>query len=252
MKKLSLVLLGALTITQVAQAAPGAFDGFYLGGRLGWSQRNVKTDFPAIEWTPHIKDSAISSSKKSRGLTYGLYGGYGQNNNGFYWGAELSIENDIANRGVTHDIEVKNRGVVTKEFPTKLQTKYHRGTIFGITPRVGAVVANTNLFYVKLGMEFSEDDVEYHHEWKRVNAAGAVVNTGQSKKSKESKNQFVFVPGFGYERAFGNLLARFEYGYNFGAKIKTPNLVTDAMTKNTPVNFKYSAHVLKFGLAYKF
>ena len=62
-----------------------------------------------------------------------------------------------------------------------------------------------------------------------------------SAESKQSKTNVVFVPGFGYERAFGKILARVEYGYNLGGKVK----FTDS-------TFKYSAHVMKAGLAYKF
>lgn len=253
MKKLSLVLLGALATAQVAQAAPGAFNGLYLGGQLGWTQRSVKTTFPSLEWGGNIKDSAVNSAKKSNGLIYGLYGGYGQNNNGFYWGCELNVEHDTASRGSTHNVEVKQGDVVTKNLPTNLHTKYQRGVVFGIAPRVGAVIANENLIYVKLGMELSNDEVEFHHEYKTLDARGVVVpGSENSKKVSESKTQFVFIPGVGYERAFGKMLARIEYGYNFGAKIGSPNLVTNAVTKNTAANVKYSAHVLKVGLAYKF
>jgi len=44
MKKLSLVLLGALAVTQAAQAAPASFNGFYVGGQLGWTQRKDTTN----------------------------------------------------------------------------------------------------------------------------------------------------------------------------------------------------------------
>ena len=58
--------------------------------------------------------------------------------------------------------------------------------------------------------------------------------------------------GIGYERAFGKVLARLEYNYNLGAKVKTPCLVANAITKDTPAALQYSAHVIKAGLSYRF
>ena len=265
MKKLSLLLLGSLAVTQVAQANSGRFNGFYLGAQLGWVGRHDKTDLPAVtqpEPLDGVKQDGLSQSKKTSSLGYGLYAGYGQNNRGFYWGGEFSIEHDTANKETSYTIPSKIEGVPNGVAPyldsvpkTTLNTKYQRGVVFGFAPRIGVVIANDNLIYVKLGMEYSRDEVSARYNWEYTPDPARIF---QRSNTEASKNQFVFVPGFGYERAFGNLLARVEYGYNFGAKIKTSNLVRDLNTladnrlNNTAPTVQYSAHVVKFGLAYRF
>lgn len=228
MKKLSLVLLGALATAQVAQAAPGAFNGFYLGGQLGWTQRNHKVDADKT-WTQAARDS-FKKNKKVNGMTYGLYTGYGQNNNGFYWGGEFGIEHSTANNKINCDFQTKEElrvgGILIHPANHKVELRYtyQRGVVFSLAPRLGAVIDNNNLIYAKLGMELSRDTAKL-----------------ENAKAGKSKAVFVFVPAVGYERAFGNLLARVEYGYNTGGKIKYEDATV-----------KYSAHVLKVGLAYKF
>jgi Outer membrane protein beta-barrel domain len=216
MKKLSLLLLGALAVTQVAQASSGSFNGFYLGAQLGWTQRNHKADLDN-SWRQTARD-ALKKSKKANGMTYGLYTGYGQNNNGFYWGGEFNLEHSTANKKLNYEFEAPNAQKVQFKYT------YDRGVVFGLAPRLGAVIDNNNLIYAKLGLEMSKDTVKV-----------------EGSEKNKSKTNVVFVPGFGYERAFGHLLARVEYGYNMGGKVK----YSDATVK-------YSAHVLKFGLAYKF
>ncbi|RZI45808.1 outer membrane protein [Candidatus Finniella inopinata] len=250
MKKLSLILLGALAAIQAAQAAPASFNGYYLGGQLGWTQRNDKTSIPGVDTTDsgvRFQQGASNKTKKANGLTYGLYTGYGHNNNGFYFGGEFSIEGDSASKNVSNGLAptATALGVVTTG-TGKIDTKYERGVVFGITPRLGAVIANENLIYAKLGLEFSRDKVKASYD-----ASGRAAGTNYSRSGKvtASKNQFVFVPGIGYERAFGNLLARVEYGYNLGGKITTGNLINGV---NSATTVKYTAHVVKFGLAHKF
>ncbi len=246
MKKLSLILLGALAVTQAAQAAPASFNGFYVGGQLGWTQRKDTTNIPAIQDTITgvpggnvvIRNAALNKAKKANGLTYGIYSGYGQNNNGFYWGGEFSIEHTTANKNTTYAQEpTATQGANTVKGSFNINSKYERGVVFGITPRIGAVIANENLIYAKLGLEFSRDKATIGHT--DVMFAGNKLQSAST--STKSKNQVVLVPRFGYERAFGNVLARAEYGYNVGGKIKSKD-----------VSVKYTAHVVKFGLAYKF
>lgn len=232
MKKLSLVLLGALATVQVAQAAPGSFNGFYVGGQLGWTQRSHKAD--ADESIPQEVRDTLKKSRKINGMTYGIYTGYGQNNSGFYWGGEFGIEHSTANKELKCDYENKEDmsagGVLVLRAGNNVKVRYtyQRGVVFSLAPRLGAVIDNNNLIYAKLGMELSRDTIK--------------VKKDNDNSNNKSKTNFVFVPGIGYERAFsGHLLARVEYGYNIGGKIKF-----DCAT------YKYSAHILKVGLAYKF
>ena len=185
-----------------------------------------------------LKNAALNKAKKANGLTYGIYSGYGQNNNGFYWGGEFSIEHTTANKNTTYAQEpTATTGANTIKGSFNFNSKYERGVVFGITPRIGAVIANENLIYAKLGLEFSRDKATVGYS--DVMFAG--IKFRSASTTTKSKNQLVLVPGFGYERALGSVLARVEYGYNVGGKIK----YSDA-------SVKYTAHVLKFGLAYKF
>ena len=258
MKKLSSILLMALAATPSAQSDPGAFTGFYVGGNLGWTQRNDKTTFEELNVDQRIRgrnikfeQNSVNKTSPSDGLNYGIYVGYGQNKGGFYWGGEFSISDDTANKGNTNDnLNFKGNGIRESESHGRLYTKYNRGTAFGLTPRVGVVIANENLLYAKLGMEYSHDKIIYQYKYMRYgNPCGHHKGIEVSRKK-----QIVFVPGVGYERAFGKMLARIEYGYNFGAKIQSPGLIKEANSDNYHCRstLKYSAHMVKFGLAYKF
>lgn len=254
MKKLSLALLMTLAGAQSIQANPGAFNGFYLGGNLGWTQRNDNTKMEPYDVTEghvRIEQNPLNSSNRENGLNYGIYAGYGKNIGGFYWGTELNIADDTANKGHTHNnLRFTGNGFQIPNSNGRLYAKYHRGVVFGLTPRIGAVIANENLIYVKLGMEYSRDKIIY--QWKFM--VNGNPEDHHYPLAVSRKNQIVFVPGLGYERAFGKLLARVEYGYNFGAKIQSPGLIKEYLTENRHARstVKYSAHILKFGLAYKF
>lgn len=107
------------------------------------------------------KRHCLIKAGKANGLTYGLYSGYGQNNNRFYWGGEFSIEHTTANKNATSDLAPTfTAGGVSAKGTGKPNTKYEQGVLFGITPRIGAVIANENLIYAKLGLEFSRDKVK--------------------------------------------------------------------------------------------
>ena len=258
MKKLSSILLMALAATPSAQSDPGSFTGFYVGGNLGWTQRNDKTTFEALDVAEvfpigriRSEQNGIDRSNRVDGLNYGLYAGYGRNNGCFYWGAEISIADDTANKGHTHNnLKFTGNGYERPNSNGRLDAKYHRGVVFGLAPRIGAVIANENLIYVKFGMEYSRDKIIY--QWKYMVGGNPLGHHYPLAVSR--KNQIVFVPGLGYERAFGKMLARVEYGYNFGAKIQSPGLIKEALTdsRHARTTVQYSAHILKFCLAYKF
>ena len=59
MKKLSSALLVALAAGPSAQSNPGSFTGFYLGGNLGWTQRNDKTNLEAYDVTEGVPPARV-------------------------------------------------------------------------------------------------------------------------------------------------------------------------------------------------
>ncbi len=268
MKKLSLLLLGSLVFSQAVQAAPGPFRGFYGGANLIWSHRFAKTTLPAADIRTVLgsryQQNAVDKKLKTQGLTYGFYAGYGQTCNGWYWGGELNLEHPTASERGKYDVDstMTRAGVAPNRGGGELKVEYKRGMVFGLAPRIGVVVAENNLVYVKLGIEYSRDKVEvksrcYNHLFVAPMMAGMDEVVSHEEISK-SKNQFVFVPSVGYERAFGKVLARIEYGYTMGARIRTPDLFKDRNTArhsyaaNSGVSMRYAEHRIKVGLAYQF
>ena len=261
MYKFSLVTLLGLATTQISAYEPSisvnspspSFNGFYLGAQLGWTQRNDNTKFQALDMTilggNRWTQNSLDKTNTANGLNYGIYAGYGQNHNGFYWGVEFNISDDTASKGVTNN----NLNIVNDALPPlygrgRLYTKYHRGTVFGFAPRVGAVIANENLLYVKLGLEYSHDKISYQY------VLMLDGNPEEDKKEEFRKKRIVFVPGLGYERAFGKMLTRIEYSYNFAAGIQSKGLIEDPVSNNkySRATVKYSAHVIKLGFGYQF
>ncbi|WP_165380323.1 outer membrane protein [Candidatus Finniella inopinata] len=234
-------------------ADSGLFNGFYLGGNLGGIQHHVQTSFPSIDWTVNVKDSSLNKKTAYDSLVYGLHAGYGHNFSGFYLGLEVNLEQDTSRQKATYDIETIKTGAVSYQYPTKLTTQYQRGLVLGVAPRIGAVTANDNLLYLKCSLGMSRDKVEAYHAWQEVNVRGFIIpGSGACKTVSASKRQIVFVPGIGYERAFGSMVIRLEYNYNLGAKVKTPCLMENTMPKDTLATLQYSAHVIKAGLSYQF
>lgn len=219
MKKLSVVLAAGLLSTSQVFACGSAFSGFYLGGNLGWTKRTDKTEISSSDL-----DRSINESKKNDGFVYGLYTGYGQINRGFYWGLELDLERDNASKRESFTRSLK--GV-----SAKITTKYERGMVFGLAPRLGMLLSPRDLAYIKLGVEYSRDKVKATTE-----------TASETNNSYKREEQFVFVPSIGWERNMGNnLMLRGQYGYNLGGKIKSGG---DSV--------KYTSHVVKVGLGYKF
>ncbi len=236
---LLLLLLGT-QISTVNAVASSPFSGFYAGGQLGIAQRSDKTELAtAREGSNELK--GISKRKNIGSLLYGLYVGYGQIYDSFYWGAEFSLGHGTGNKNTRNTLKFTDLTTGTAENGT-LVTRYKRGVVFGVAPRVGIVFDRDNLIYVKLGIEASRDKAEARVDYAEEANAASV---------SKSKTQVVLVPGFGYERAFGNILARLEYGYRIGRKIQTGNLFKD-VTAKTPVSLESRAHEFKFGMAYRF
>lgn len=207
MKKSLLALSLAVSSVAVAQANTSAFNGFYLGATTGLDLRSTETKVEASDY---------KKSKRKSGLVYGAYTGYGRNTNGFYLGAELSVGSSTTNKDTSHTVTAVD-----------VKTKYNRGVVFGLAPRVGAVFAKDFLGYVKLGLEYSRDKGE-----------SSVAGT---KTSSKNKNKVVFAPGLGLEKAFGQILTRIEYTYNCGSKV---SIGDDRVS--------YKENRIQAGVAYRF
>ena len=245
MNKLTLLLLSSVLITTASQAST-SFSGFYMGGHLGWVQKHDKFMVRENKFT-HPRDHdvqitlhGIKSNKKTNGLGYGIFVGYGKDCQGLYLGAEVSIENDTASKNTYHtpNAPVADDGIPPAGTGTAtIHMKYERGVVIGLAPRVGVIVSNSNLFYARLGIEYSRDKMRGVY---RVQIEEADYRE-EIPKDRPCRH-ITMAPGIGYERAFGKVLTRLEYSYNMGKKI-----IIDG--KNS---VRYTSHAVKLGLIYKF
>ncbi|MBY0281846.1 MAG: hypothetical protein K2W94_06770 [Alphaproteobacteria bacterium] len=252
MKKIIFALLATATSISFANADT-PFNGFYLGAEGGFTQRTV-TD-SVVENSSgggqSTQSGFISSSYKNKinGFVYGLMGGYGRNINGFYLGGEVTVQDDTANK-----IKVGNL-TATDASKWPFASEYKRGLVFGVGPRVGMVFANSMLAYGKVGLELSRDKAMHQSSGGNISSppSSAAGSYAASSAYTATKTKMVLVPGVGLEKAFNNILARVEYNYNPGAKIaQTANYSSGGFSNNDNQTIKYTAHIIKVGLAYQF
>lgn len=225
----SLYLLFLLSLTLNSQAS--TFSDFYIGANAGYAYRKDKNTFTAKNMLG--KEVNYSKTISNSDFAYGVMGGYGQNINGFYLGAELTISHDNTNKDNILHLTTIN------ELPTNGSSKYKRGIALGISPRLGAIFADSYLLYAKLGIEVSRDKIY-------ANVPGLLTVYASSEKT-----QTVLVPGIGIEKDYGNnILGRLEYNYNTGNKINVRNTTLTNITLNHTI--KYSSQMVKAGVIYKF
>lgn len=246
MKKIFLSSILVATTAVTANAATKSFNGAYLGAQVGLVKSTTKEN-------SLTRTNESTGSKKSNGSLFGIYGGYGQNLNGFYVGGETAIIGDFTKRKVTETSDlsgdINGVGAIVNGTATIRGTeavKYKRGIVFGFAPRFGAVFGD-NLIYIKPGFEISRDKLTTTGDGtvtlSGVDGAGnnVVVNEKINNSFSKSKTNVVFTPAFGYEYAMGKVLFRAEYTYNAGGKIAQDD---DKVS--------YKDHRFAVGAAYKF
>lgn len=244
MKKILLATTIMATTAFAANAASTAFNGAYLGAQAGFVKSTTKTSAKTTIGTTY-------ASKKSSGSIFGLYTGYGQNFNGFYFGGEASLLGDFTKRKVseTADVEQNVASILytgTVAVRGTETVRYKRGIILGLAPRFGAVFGD-NLIYIKPGIEISRDKATTVTSGtvtgNGIDGAGnpKSINENVNTSVSKSKTNVVFTPAFGYERAMGKVLFRAEYTYNPGGKITSDG-----------DKISYKDHRFAIGAAYKF
>jgi opacity protein-like surface antigen len=207
MKKHSLLIIASSFFAQAALAAP--FNGWYAGGQLGYTVRPIQTNFSS----PFV----YSKTKNNNGVFGGLHVGYGQVlASNMYFGGELAITTDSANKSQTHSTP---GGAVT--------VKYSRGMVFSLAPRVGFLVDPTWLVYFKPGLEYSRDKAD--------------IGTASQKSTK-----YTFAPGGGFETFLSsNIIVGAEYKYTFPTKISKSQAGVNGSLQN-------KAHVFALRVSYQF
>jgi hypothetical protein len=225
------------TILDVTPHAVTPFNGFYFGLFTGYGSRNVETE---VNWerdnSTHVITTSYLNSKSNSGLLYGLCFGVGNVVNKLYFGAEVSLHHDTTSESQGHKIGVnaldKSSGTLGI-LQVNTKTKYSRGPVLSLTPRVGIMLKPDTLCYLRLGIEGSRDKLQ------------TLTNfLGPNSYSSSSKTKISLAPGVGIEQSFGNTALRLEYSYNFGSKIK------EIDDDNIHLQSKFNQHNLKVGLIF--
>ena len=224
-----------------ANAASTSFNGAYLGAQAGLVMSKTKSvithEGTLVNITDNFANQTGALNKSSRGFLFGTYFGYGHNMNGFYIGAEMSILGDTSKRTLNTNFT----GSALNTDTLNITTKFKRGLVFGVAPRLGFVFGE-NLIYVKPGIEISRDKASYS-----LTETGSHPGTDVGSKSKTN---IVFTPAVGYERAFGKMIFRAEYTYNAGKKIAMVSTTTPSTGVVGTTSYKDNRFVI--GAAYKF
>jgi opacity protein-like surface antigen len=234
-----------------SMAAP--FNGFYAGVAAHHTSRNTQTTFPPHITTHHDTTHQLSSiDKNSKSNYWGgtLIGGYGHSRGDCYCGIEAGIESPNMEEKSSFSSSFTMTPTVPahplSSFPTpsvtpppSSSTKYHisttfkRGWVTSIGPRVGIIIQNNHLIYLKIGIESSSNSLIH-----------TIYHDSSSSVSKKStkKNRISIVPSLGTEKIFfPNLITRLEYSYDLGSQLELENISTH-----------YRTHKFKIGLIYQF
>jgi hypothetical protein len=234
MRNITLSLLCAAAISSSLSA--NNFAGFYAGGELGATQQVTDNQ---LYQDKTGASASINQTIRSRnnGINYGLYGGYGSLVSSFYLGGEAYLQDDNINK--------TNNNTYDGSWPNS--SKYERGTVLGVGPRLGKLFGESSMLYTRLGLEISRDKTQTQVQPSNGFGQSAVYSSG-------TKTKYMFVPAVGFEHYLSQkVLGRVEYGYNFGAKInQKTNYTSNGVTFSNNQNSQYAAHVVKCGVAYQF
>lgn len=233
---------------KITPAFKQPFNGLYAGVFAGMGNRKVETSFDTsgIDELPLSYNIQCKYTKwrKFKGFIGGAFVGYGVTQNKLYVGGELSAHYEDLNKplkasftGALRDPSTGARANITGE--NKLS--YKRSPVISPTLRFGFMPAKDNLVYVRIGCEISKDKVESKTAITGRNTATGATKTEHITKTTKNFTKAAFVPGVGFEQAYGSYLLRLEYTYNLGASIKDDG-----------DKLKYTQHSIKLGLAYQF
>ena len=225
------ICVGLLVATTGAIANATSFDGFYAGISAGYTQRKQILTMRVVGAMNGANSFDITNqqSKNMDAFNYGLMAGYGRviGDHRIYAGWEVSLNYDTANKFKEYEIKTP---VSSYGGPALVvRTQYNRGLALGLSPRFGIVFLDTYMAFIKPGLEISRDYAKFQLRYGDT----SFITTPK-------KIRFTFAPGIGITRLIhNNLLLTASYDYCFGSKIKE-------------MNIRYTSHVFKLGLAYKF
>lgn len=223
------ILLGALVSTiftgsVLAEASCSAFNGFYLGGGLTYSNGKInnKVSIPGVSDTI---DGSSSGVGVNAFLGYGIVFG-----DGFYFGGELGLGYDGS--------RFNNKSAGTGVF-NGLRFKSSSSLTYNITARLGYVISQV-LPYVKFGFEGRSAASLRTPSGNTI----ALVNGG----TVEAKRHGIIL-GAGIDYALTkNIFIRGEYTHNFGSK----SIYTYNINNIKILDFRTPTDTFLIGVGYKF
>jgi outer membrane immunogenic protein len=193
-------LLIGLSMADSAAAQSSRFDGFYIGGQGHYSYINVDIDVAGVG----------SADDNLDGFGGGGFIGFGGTNKNWYGGIEAEVGYDNADWS-------ESIGGTTLEVETQLT--------FGVSARLGAVLADRYLLYARAG-------------WVRTQAEASVTGFGSEDE---------WFDGF----RFGGGLEGFITD-NFAVRTDYTYTIYNDPTNISGVDFDVNQHLFRVGGAYYF
>jgi opacity protein-like surface antigen len=235
------------------------FNGLYVGVFAGMGNRKVETSFDTSRIDQLLASYNLKGEirytkwRKFRGFIGGAFVGYGATQNQLYVGGELSAHYEDLNKKTNHHLKASASVVdPSSGLPVNININgdmgltYKRSPVISPALRMGYTPDSDKLIYMRLGAEVSRDKLEEKHTT-TVTVVGLGSDSSSDSESTKTSTKVTFVPGIGFEQAYGHCIFRVEYTYNFGASIKQKG-----GDDEVPATSKYTQHSLKLGLAYQF
>ncbi|MCH8036708.1 MAG: outer membrane beta-barrel protein [Proteobacteria bacterium] len=208
----AIAFAASLSMAGVASAQRSNFEGFYVGGQVGYSNISEKATGLGVTLYDESAD----------GFGGGGFIGFG-GTNGILYG---SIEAEVGYDGAQWDASAPVAGFGTVTLDVEAQLNY------GVGFRVGAVVADNFLIYGRFG-------------WIRTNVEATLTSTTVSGSLSADEDYDGGRFGGGIEGKFGNIGVRGEYTYTIYED-------DDIVASGVAVHFDRDQHLFRVGVAYYF
>jgi len=209
-------------------------DGFYLGAQLGYDSYRIRDDVTAINAAGTISEST-NPAVNATGWVGGIFGGYGQYfNEWYYLAGELFVNTSGASTSTT------TTHVNTLIGTSSVYTKVSVGTSWGVSLLPGLKLNDASLLYVRLG--YNQADI-------KGQASGVVTSLGVGSTSKTTwRGGFNY--GLGLESTFyPNWSVRTEYTHtNYGSFSNSAVVAAGS----TSASYSPSDNQFMLGLIYHF
>lgn len=231
---------------------------FLVGGSAGFASQSgdldVHTQLFAAGPRRIIDTGYRKFNLNDSGFTGGVFAGVQALCNRFLMGLELSVDWDSLDETRPYSFVTLFPNQQISVYHNVANAKYERGTVLGLSGRVGYKVKDWLLPYVRLGVVTSDDEVTF------VTGLPTLA-TSASAFAQDSDNVWRWLVGFGAEvPVFYRLLTgRVEYNYHSkGRAVKAHSqsndvpLLASSPTYEYFVGTKQDHHIIKFSLVLNF